>query len=190
MRKSLWIIPTLLLFAAIGAPTALATTVTDGTLNFTLINGTPTPTGSFVFDNTTSTFTSFVVNWNGSLLDFGPRANYIQTTQQDLFALLPTYYTDSFQTCDITWPYPQYDCYDGAAGIFFLFSTLRVEDLLAVNTTFSPTIVPSYALGNWSVSETVIVTPEPGTAVLWLTGIGLMIVMARKRVGHGLPQTS
>jgi hypothetical protein len=32
------------------------------------------------------------------------------------------------------------------------------------------------------------VTPEPGTAVLWLTGIGLMIVMMRKRSAQGLPQ--
>jgi hypothetical protein len=31
-------------------------------------------------------------------------------------------------------------------------------------------------------------TPEPGTAVLWLTGIGLMIVMMRKRFVQGLPQ--
>jgi Domain of unknown function (DUF4082) len=32
------------------------------------------------------------------------------------------------------------------------------------------------------------VTPEPSTAVLWLTGMGLMIVMMRKRIVQGLPQ--
>jgi hypothetical protein len=39
-----------------------------------------------------------------------------------------------------------------------------------------------------SVSRTLSPTPEPGTAVLWFTGIGLMIVM-RKRIAHLLLDT-
>jgi hypothetical protein len=40
------------------------------------------------------------------------------------------------------------------------------------------------AVGTWSLTATE--TPEPGTAVLWLTGIALMIVM-RKRIAQLLP---
>src|SRR5262249_47639219 len=46
--------------------TANADTFTDGTFNFTATNGSPTPTGgSFVFDDTTNTFTILTVSWNG-----------------------------------------------------------------------------------------------------------------------------
>jgi hypothetical protein len=46
--------------------TANADTFTDGTFNFTVTNGSPTPTGgSFVFNDTTNTFTSLTVSWNG-----------------------------------------------------------------------------------------------------------------------------
>jgi hypothetical protein len=65
MRKSLWIIFALIL-VAIAAPNVRADSFTDGTLNFTLVGGGPAPTASFVFDNTTSTFTSFTVRWDGA----------------------------------------------------------------------------------------------------------------------------
>jgi hypothetical protein len=35
-------------------------------------------------------------------------------------------------------------------------------------------------------AQTISVTPEPGTAILWLTGIGLMI-LTRKRIAQLLP---
>jgi len=69
MRKSLWIIFALIL-VAIAAPNMRADSFTDGTLNFTVVGGGPAPTGSFVFDNTTSTFTSFTVSWDGATWDF------------------------------------------------------------------------------------------------------------------------
>jgi hypothetical protein len=53
------------------APTAHADSLTDGTINFTVTSGSPAPTGSFVFDNTTSTFTSFTVGWDGVIYNFG-----------------------------------------------------------------------------------------------------------------------
>jgi hypothetical protein len=46
--------------------TANADTFTDWTFNFTATNGSPTPTGSFVFDDTTNRFTSLTVSWNGA----------------------------------------------------------------------------------------------------------------------------
>lgn len=45
MRKPLWIIPVLLLFAAIGAPNAHADSFTYGAITFTVTSGGPTPTG-------------------------------------------------------------------------------------------------------------------------------------------------
>ena len=116
MRKSLLIIPGLLLFAAIGTPIAIADTITDGTLNFTVSTGKPTPTGSFVFDNTTSTFMSFVVSWNGELFDFTSAANFTVNSFPNLPA--PSH-PDYWAVCDLYVSDPS-ACPNGSPGRFFL----------------------------------------------------------------------
>lgn len=58
------------LFAAVCAPNAHADSFTDGSLYFTLTSGNTAPTGSFVYDNTTSTMTSFTVDWDGAAFNF------------------------------------------------------------------------------------------------------------------------
>lgn len=68
MRKPLWIIPVLLLFAAIG--NAHADSFTYGAITFTVSSGGPTPTASFVIDDGTGQFTNFSVTWNGEVYDF------------------------------------------------------------------------------------------------------------------------
>lgn len=65
MRKTLWIMVAAMA-VAVAAPYAHADSYTDATFNFTVTNGSPSPTGSFVFDDTTGTYTSFVVNWDGA----------------------------------------------------------------------------------------------------------------------------
>jgi hypothetical protein len=65
MRKSLWLV-ILILFVVMDAPFASADTSTDGTLSFTVSTGSiPAPTGSFIYDNTTNQFTSFMITWDG-----------------------------------------------------------------------------------------------------------------------------
>src|SRR5215472_4363155 len=73
MRKSFWIV--LALLVVCGAPVAHADSFTDGTLHFTVTSGSPAPTGSFVFDNTTNMYTSFKVDWDGAVFDFGSEFN-------------------------------------------------------------------------------------------------------------------
>jgi hypothetical protein len=64
MRKSSWIIA--LLFATIVAPNARADEVTDYVIDFTKTGGTSEPiSATFAYDSTTSTFSNFIVSWNG-----------------------------------------------------------------------------------------------------------------------------
>lgn len=72
MRETLWIVSVLFLLTTIGAPNAHADSITDGTINFTVSSGSPAPTGSFSFDNTTNAFTSVDVEWDGGGFLFSP----------------------------------------------------------------------------------------------------------------------
>jgi hypothetical protein len=49
---------------------ARADVSTDYTLNFTTTSGSPTPTGSFIYDNTMNSLTSYTINWDGVAFDF------------------------------------------------------------------------------------------------------------------------
>jgi len=54
-------------------PQASVDITTTDTLNFTITSGfptTPTPTGSFTFDDTTNTLTSYTTSWDGFSFDF------------------------------------------------------------------------------------------------------------------------
>jgi hypothetical protein len=63
------ILMVLALLPAVGAPQARADLITDGTLNFTASSGSPTPTGSFVYDDTTHSVISYTMNWDGARYD-------------------------------------------------------------------------------------------------------------------------
>jgi hypothetical protein len=54
-------------FAAVCTPYAHADSITDGTLYFTVTSGSPAPSASFVYDNTTGTMTSLTVDWDGAV---------------------------------------------------------------------------------------------------------------------------
>jgi MYXO-CTERM domain-containing protein len=58
------------MLVAVCAPYAHADSITDGTLYFTVTSGSLAPTASFVYDNTTSSFTSFTVYWDGVAFNF------------------------------------------------------------------------------------------------------------------------
>jgi hypothetical protein len=200
MRKSLWIILPVLL-VAIGAPNAHAT-VTDYTISFTctIPPGCLSPTsGSFEYNNTTNQFTSFQVVWDGFTFDLtvigggandpviGPNGSTpcvgTATGPQASLTIMTTCATDP--TTNWTGL-----ALSNGPQVFFrflsfidnntyvaFFGNIPQSDIpvdlqdLAANGTFTTTITTAGA------------TPEPGTAVLWLTGILLMIVM-RKRLAQ------
>lgn len=68
MRRSFFAFCAALIFA-VGTPLAHATIV-NGTLNFTVDNGSPAPTGSYVFNTTTNNWNNFTVNWDGGCFQF------------------------------------------------------------------------------------------------------------------------
>jgi hypothetical protein len=173
MRKSLWIILAVLL-VAFGAPAAHADTVTDGILNFTLISGGPAPTaGSFVFDNSTGLFLSYTVSWDGAVYNFAPPANIVG------FAVA-TQTVGGF--CGVG-PAGAPGCTPALPGSF----SLPFDSLQPSSGTFTdPTV---FAFGSFTVTQTVITTPEPSSVALMLLGIGIVFLM-RKRIGQGLPQAS
>ena len=68
----------------------------------------------------------------------------------------------------------------------------QVQDafgVLGTNPSLGVNELTAFEAIGYGLTSTAPPTPEPGTAVLWLTGIGLVSVMMRKRIAHGLPQT-
>jgi PEP-CTERM motif len=175
MRKSLWIIVAVL-FVAIAAPNAHADSSTDGTINFTVSSGGPTPTGSFVFDDTTDTLTSYTVTWDGVLFNLQPLLSSF--TLVDLEA--------SGTWCGVaSGATPPDGCFGPGE------MTLSTLSFLVANTgTGVYTINSAVASGSYVVTATTVApTPEPGSVALMLLGVGVVFVMW-KRIGRGLPQAS
>ncbi len=183
MRKSLWIILAVLV-VAIGAPNALADTITSGTLAFTLAGGVgiaPTA-GSFTYDNTTNQFTSFTVVWDGLTFDLSFGAT--QTNFLALIGAIPSPQTWT-AACIPSTVHPTIPC-DGLLD-FGLFA-----GTLVLGSAVQP-LVPTQNLavggGTFTVTQVVTTTPEPGAVSLLLMGIGLVSVM-RKRIARGRQQVT
>ena len=69
----------------IGAPLqAEADLITDSTINFEITQGSPIPTGSFIYNDTTLTLTSYLVSWDGITFDF---TNLIGVLSKPLLSL-------------------------------------------------------------------------------------------------------
>ena len=173
MRKSILTIPLLLLllFAAIGAPAAHADSLTLGTLNFTVTGGGPNATsGSFVYDNTTSLFTSFNVEWAGTNWDFEPSLLSLGTVaSKGFFDGLPS----------ISAPLPWFGFWQPVTELTTGFQLNDSSQNIKVGTFFDDVL----AGGTYYTTETSATpTPEPSTFGLMLIGLGLgaMVVM-RKR---------
>ena len=176
MRKSLWIVLTILL-VAIGAPDAHADAITTGSLAFTLGSCCTAPTaGSFTYDNTTNQFTSFAIVWNGLTFDlsFGAtETNYLALTGAISSPLTWT------AACIPSTINPTVPC-DGVLDFGLFAGTSLLGSAL---NPLVPTQNQAVGGGTFTDDHTVPV-PEPGAAALLLMGFGLVLVM-RKRIAQG-----
>jgi hypothetical protein len=184
MRKSLWIILILLLFAAIRTPNARADIITDYTITFTGASPSLTPAGSFTYDSTVLSFSNFLVVWDGITFDLTSAANNPVTK-----GTLPTCLTSasgatatfSLLTDCASDPNAAWSAI-GSTPEFFIFDTPPVATgVISVRTIASQPPTSDAAAGTFEVSA--ITTPEPGTSSLMLIGIGLVSVM-RKRTSQ------
>jgi hypothetical protein len=182
MRHTMGVIPFLL---ALGAVPAVASSVYF-TIDFTLTSGSPLPaSGSFFYDASTGTFTSFDVVWDGDVFDLTSAANaapylpgYIEqpcilsgstTGPQEVFNLLTN--------CPAAYWVANDSSVSPTAPSFLI-------DVGAYNSTASygvdvispglPTAPPTTATGGFASTP----TPEPGSCILTL--IGLSLVMRRR----------
>jgi hypothetical protein len=180
MRKSLWIIP--ILFLALGALHAHADTVVTYDINFTCTSGSscilPT-SGTFTYDETDHTFSNFEVVWDGSSINLESVANagpFVQGADSCLGSATGGAATYLLMTAC---PFNTYEPWLAPSGGTFAFTeSLNGTDYSSIRAgSLSSNDTQSW--GDFTLTE----TPEPGTFVLMLTGIGLVLVM-RKRIGH------
>jgi hypothetical protein len=172
MRETLWIVSVLFLLMTIGAPNAHADSITNGTINFTVSSGSPAPTGSFSFDNTTNAFTSVDVEWDGGEFLFSP-----------LFGIVvpPTTTSGSWSAAGPSVTFNQF------GAIFALFIGLTTLSTFS-GSAFTDFTDPN-AIADGTFTLTSCATSEPSSVALTLLGVGLVFVM-RKRIGQRLPQAS
>ncbi len=169
MRKTLWITLSVF-FVAIAVPTVHADSITDGTINFTVSSGSPAPTGSFVFDNTTNAFTAFTVDWDGLVFDFTGEANGLSavTVSGCTSAGIFTYLVGNGCSTQITW--------QGVAptsGGNALFDFLPSLPLFVATSGTGDAAIGRFAI-------TTVATPEPSSVGLMLAGIGFLLVMLKR----------
>jgi hypothetical protein len=193
MRHPIGVIPFLLVASALPAMAASA----FYTIDFTLTAGSPLPdSGSFDYDSTTSTFTSFEVIWDDDTFDLTADANAAEFTAttdpcysgattgaQEVFLLLTTCSTDANSN------------YYTAPPEWIADNNINPNGYTAFEFTTVPTVGPfsfnhvlfQYSNGTGTpVADTSggfqAVAPEPGSCALTL--IGFCLVM-RKRIATG-----
>lgn len=169
MRKSLWIIPLVLLFGSIGAPNAHADSFTfavtgaySGTGTFTT---NPLSGGTYLITEITGTFDGSAITSLISLGGFMANDNLL---------------------------YPSIPFLDGSGVSFTLADGNDVNVCSFVGTEcFDSTLafVGTTAIGEVSLSVSPTATPEPSSIALMLAGIGLLL-MTQKRICQRLPQAS
>lgn len=182
MRKSLLIIITMV-FVAVGVPTAHADAFTESNINFQVTSGdvSDAPTGSFVFDNTTNLFTTFEVIWDGIGFNLAACANGkgepggnnecgFSSEPNGLTSYLALISCDDGTTDSCGWD----------AGIVTF-----AEDAF-FGMANGPWQIEEFSLGvgaregNAAGTFTVSIF-DPGTGILTLVGMGLLVLMVRKR---------
>jgi hypothetical protein len=163
------------LFLAIFSSAAHANLITDGTLTFT--GGSPTPTGSFVYDDTTNTWTSFTVGWDGVVFDFGAALNGSKTTLAAFNAIPASWCGEA--------PQEQQGTLCTAAGSFNIGSQIEIGPETPANFTDETAI----GFGSYTVTETAAAVPAPpigrGLPILLIVLIAAKH-LARNREHHSI----
>jgi hypothetical protein len=195
MRPLIGLIP-LLLF--IGTGSALAAPV-HYTIQFSLTSGSTLPTsGSFDYDSSTSTFTSFDVVWNSDTFDLTSQANspqnfllptdpcYSGSTNgaQVIFLLMttcsadanPTYYTGPPIWFGASNPAPGNG--PTSAASFDIFTVPEAHNLLGA--CIGNCSISNLSEGGFSSTS----APEPGTTALMLIGLCMMLRKCRLEQGR------
>jgi hypothetical protein len=176
MRKSLWIVPVLLLSAAIGVPNAHADSFRPTFITLSCLGAClPQPTAPDVSFPSPTTIT---VTWNGFIFLLPLPA--------------PTSPTDSFGW-SMEWHNIDPSCLSSCAGE--AIASLRdgiapfSESVTLLNVS-SPGPLSSEVLDSGQLFfAPVVATPEPSSFALMFAGIWVLLVM-RKRISQGLPQAS
>jgi hypothetical protein len=165
MRKTSLTIPLVLLFAAIGAPNAQAQTYDAVYTCETSCAYIPAPTNNpITFPLTDPLGTPLAYTFDGNALD---------TSLSEIDNSGDTYIWEVNVGPDGT---DYISIVDSASG-----STFISADFPAIP---SSDVANDMGFLLFAPTSTTTVTPEPGTAVLWLTGIGLAFLM-RKRIAKG-----
>lgn len=155
MRKALSIVLAVW-FVAVCSTVAHSASITDGSLYFTVTSGRPAPTATFVYDDTTSTLTSFTVDWDGAVFNF---ASVITLAKLGSWGGWCAAGSSGLPPC-------------GFSGSFDL------NGFIAFPQSDTFTNIFAGAGGGYSVIETGV--PEPSCIALMLLGLG-GLAMARKR---------
>lgn len=166
-RKAAWIVWATLILLIV-APCASATII-QGTLNFAVTSGGPTPTGSFVWNSTTQDW-SLAVNWDGVIYD--PTLSSSATL------------TD-FQHGG-TW------CAAGASSFHRACPPALFQLRSPIGTFVTIPEAPSFAnldaaaMGSYTVTDTeTVATPEPSSLGIMLLGLGILTLLwGLKRMGY------
>ena len=158
---------------AVGAP-AQADLITDGTLNFSASIGSPTPTGSFVYDDTTNSVISYTLNWDGATYDLTTPLRFLSPSITTL--IQPGNWCAAAQT---------------SISCTNIFPNVSIDDEFVFhipnNTFFTHPPIPNFqyisnnasALGSFTVT-TAVSTPEPSAlALLGAALAGLFLFRSR-----------
>lgn len=170
MRKITWLAAQAVL--AVSGTYAYADAIIDGTFNFTVTGGSPTPTGSFVWDSTTSTWNSFTVDWNGAVFNFaGIIGNLADLPTSGGWCAAGPAIRNS-PPCPLPRVFP--DPVPGSINLFKFPSGAPVAPGLFTDVTAA-------AGGNYTVTETTPGVPEPATVGLLFLGLASVGFARRKR---------
>lgn len=164
-----------ILFIAACPPKARGDSYTYGTLDFTVTSGSPAPTGSFILDNTTDTFGSFTVNWDGATYNFsGVLGSAIALS--GYWCAEGPFYSSSIA------------CLQNLGT--FAFANQLSNGLPApafVGASTGPfTELSAFAYGSYTTTETAVPTPEPSSLALIMLGlVAFSLSTARKSMSRG-----